>query len=114
MGAILQQMPFLFAEEAIEPSFLGVAFYLGVTLLCIGVFFVYAQKGFTPRVFKGTVAHCAEQLYLFIENMCVGTIGAHGRKYIPLIMTFWLIIFTGNFIALFASTSPTAILAFNL
>lgn len=104
----------LLGEDDVPVSLLGLSAYLILTIAVIGAFFYIARKGFTPRVFTGMVAACAEQLYLFIENMCVGTIGSHGRKYIPMIMTFWLLIFTGNFIALFSATGPTAILAFNL
>ena len=46
--------------------------------------------------------------------MCVGIIGPHGRKYMPMILTFWLVIFVGNLVALFMPTSPTADLSFNL
>ncbi|MFN8220534.1 MAG: F0F1 ATP synthase subunit A [Fimbriimonadales bacterium] len=36
------------------------------------------------------------------------------RKYMPIIFTFWLMIFFGNFVALFFPTAPTADLGFNL
>ncbi|MES1228302.1 MAG: F0F1 ATP synthase subunit A, partial [Armatimonadota bacterium] len=55
-----------------------------------------------------------EHLYLFLENLVVGIIGAHGRKYIPMIVTFWLMIFVSNVVALFFATSPTADLSFNI
>jgi len=53
-------------------------------------------------------------LYLFIENMCLGTIGPHGKKYIPMVMTFWIVIFLGNVLALFMPFAPTANLSFNV
>ena len=65
-------------------------------------------------MFRQPLAQASEQLYLFIENMCVATIGSHGRKYMPMIMTFWLVIFFGNMLALFLPFSPTADLSFNL
>ena len=46
--------------------------------------------------------------------MCLGTIGPHGRKYLPFIMVLWLVIFTSNVVALFCPASPTADLSFNL
>jgi F-type H+-transporting ATPase subunit a len=108
-------LPALSISEAEIPiSFLGLFSYVGVTLLCIAVFFSLVRRGLTTRVFVGWPAQCGEQLYLFIENMCVGTIGRHGRKYIPMIMTFWLLIFVGNFLSLFSPTAPTAVLSFNL
>jgi F-type H+-transporting ATPase subunit a len=73
-----------------------------------------AKGGLNERVFRNKWTQRFEQLYLFIENMCIGTIGAHGRKYIPMIMTLWMIIFAGNIMALFMPFSPTASLSFNL
>ncbi|HCD99498.1 MAG TPA: hypothetical protein DER07_00475 [Armatimonadetes bacterium] len=59
-------------------------------------------------------AMLAEQLYLFLEGMCLSIIGAHGRKYVPFIATLWLVIFVGNLVALFFGFSPTGNLSFNL
>lgn len=95
-------------------SFWGLMIYTALTVLVIAGFVVLAKKGLKERVFKNPVTQLAEQLYLFIEQMCVGTIGSHGRKYVPMIMTFWMVIFVGNIIALFFPTSPTADLSFNL
>ncbi len=96
------------------PSFLGLGIYIGLVLLIVFVTMSMAKKGLGKRVFSNIWAKLYEQLYLFIENMCVGTIGSHGRKYIPMIMTFWLMIFVGSFVALFFPTSPTADIGFNL
>ena len=71
-------------------------------------------RGLTNRTFTTKEANWAEQLYLFIENMCVSAIGPHGRKYVPMITTFWLIIFVGNLFSLFMPYAPTADLGFNL
>ena len=101
-------------EHKVEVSFLGTAIY---TFLVIGIIFAllaYAKKGINGRVFKNPLTQLSEQLYLFIENMCVGIIGAHGRKYVPFIGTIWLVIFIGNLVALFFGFSPTASLGFNL
>lgn len=114
MGSFLLQTPTLLSDAEIPVSLLGLGAYVFATIAAIAVFFVLVRKGLTTRVFQGLPAQCGEQLYLFIENMCVGTIGSHGRRYIPMIMTFWLLIFTSNFLALFSPTAPTAILAFNL
>jgi F-type H+-transporting ATPase subunit a len=88
--------------------------YLGLVLLILLGIIASARGGLNERVFKKRTTSYAEQLFLFIENMCVGTIGPHGRKYIPMIITFWLVIFFGNVFALFFGTSPTASLSFNL
>jgi len=113
MGTSFNPNYLVFAEDT-EPSFLG--FWLYVILLIVIVFglLAYAKKGYGARVFTNPFTAASEQLYLFIENMVVGVIGAHGRKYIPFIMTFWLMIFFGNMLALFMPFSPTADLSFNL
>ena len=95
-------------------SFTGFAFYLALVLLIVWGFVFMASKGYNGRVFKNVYSRLAEQLYLFIENMAVGAIGPHGRKYIPMLISFWMIIFVSNVVALFAPASPTTILGFNL
>lgn len=95
-------------------SFLGLGVYFALVLAIILATMAYAKKGLNKRIFYNFIAQCYEQLYLFIENMCVGIIGPHGRKYMPMILTFWLVIFVGNVVALIMPTSPTADLSFNL
>lgn len=101
------------AEEHIV-SFVNIFGYFGFVLLVMFGTIHIAKKGVNGRVFKGWLAGAAEQLYLFIENMVVGTMGAGGRKYMPFIATFWLVIFFSNIISLFFAHSPTADLSFNL
>lgn len=109
--------PLLAAAEGGEhhgPSYLGLLVY---TLLVVVVLFwmmASAKKGLNARVFKNKFTQLFEQLYLFIENMVVSSIGNHGRRFIPMIMVFWMVIFAGNVLALFFPTSPTADLSFNL
>jgi F-type H+-transporting ATPase subunit a len=95
-------------------SFLGLAVYFGGVLLVIFGLLFYAKKGLGERVFKNKITQWTEQLYLFIENMTVGIIGPHGRKYIPFMMTFWLVIFIANLVSLFFPAAPTSDLSFNL
>ena len=95
-------------------SLLGSFIYIALTLAIVVGVLAAAKKSFGERIFKTWPAQAVEQVYLFVENLCVGTIGPHGRKYIPMIMTFWLMIFVGNTLALFMPTSPTADLSFNL
>ncbi len=120
MGDILNLLPIAQAEVHNDHgghhglNFWGLFLYLAVALGVIAYLISNARKGLGNRAFTTKQANWAEQLYLFIENMCVGTIGAHGRKYIPLIMTFWLVIFTGNVMSLFLEGAPTADLGFNL
>jgi F-type H+-transporting ATPase subunit a len=101
-------------HKEVAVGFKGTFIYLAIVLAVVFVLMGIARDGFSPRVFKGFVAGCAEQLYLFLENLALGTIGSHGKKYIPVLATFWLLIFFGNVVAVLMGTSPTAILSFNL
>lgn len=73
-----------------------------------------AKKGLNNRFFTNKITSWFEQLYLFLENLAVGIIGDHGRKYLPMLFVFWTMIFVGNLIALAFPTSTTADLSFNL
>lgn len=89
-------------------------FYIVLLVVIVFALMAWAKTGLKSRVFHKTITSWFEQLYLFIENMCISTIGPHGRKYIPMIMTLWMVIFAGNVLALFMPFSPTASLSFNL
>ncbi|CAN5448162.1 F0F1 ATP synthase subunit A [soil metagenome] len=103
------------AEAAHEgPGFLGLFVYVGIAIAVMFALMAYAKLGFGQRVFKNPITSCFEQLYLFTENMCMGTIGPHGRRYIPMMMTFWMLIFTSNLMSLFFASAPTADFSFNL
>lgn len=110
---------------------LGFGFYLIVVIALMMGLMAYAKSGLNSPIynrgemsamsnlglmgrFKFWVLHSFEQLYLFIQNMTVGTIGSHGAKYTPMIMTIWMIVFVSNVLGLFAPATPTAMLSFNL
>ncbi|MDR3691242.1 MAG: F0F1 ATP synthase subunit A [Fimbriimonas sp.] len=118
MHALLQLGQTLFAAANSGPvegaSFLGLAVYFGLLLAILAGLMAYAKRGFGVQVFKNPITVLFEHLYLFIENMCVGSIGPNGRKYIPYIMTLWMVIFLSNVMALFFPEAPTADLNFNL
>lgn len=95
-------------------SFWGLIGYFVLVLAIVFGVLAAAKRSFGERIYKKWPAQVVEQVYIFVENLCLGTIGSHGRKYIPMIMTLWLVIFVGNVIALFFETSPTADLSFNL
>ncbi|MFW5697187.1 MAG: F0F1 ATP synthase subunit A, partial [Fimbriimonadaceae bacterium] len=120
MSGLLQAAPTLLAAEAeggkahASTSIWGVLFYVTLTLVVLFALMGYAKKGLQPRFFTNPITQLFEQLYLFVENMTVGVIGPRGRKYIPMVMVLWMVIFVGNFIALFFPTSQTANLSFNL
>jgi F-type H+-transporting ATPase subunit a len=100
--------------EHAGPGFFGLLFYVGLVLGIIALVTWQMKKGLKDRVFKNPITQAAEQMYLFIEAMCVNIIGEHGRKYVTFIGTLWIVIFIGNAVALFFPTSPTADLSFNL
>lgn len=96
------------------PSFLGLFIYFGFVLVILFAMMNFAKRGLNTRFFTNRVTQLFEQLYLFVEKMCVDIIGSHGRKYVPFIMTLWMVIFVSNVVALFFPTAPTADLAFNV
>lgn len=118
MGSLLTPLRTLFASAEggghEGPSYLGLFVYVGTIVVALFVLMAWAKPHLKTRVFKHWTAQVFEQLYLFIENMCVGIIGAHGRRYVPMMMTLWMFIFVGNVIALFMPTSATADLSWNL
>ncbi|MBS1704913.1 MAG: F0F1 ATP synthase subunit A [Armatimonadetes bacterium] len=97
-----------------EPSFLGVMVYLLIVIAIMMGLLLAAKKGLKDRVFKNKLTQATEQLYLFLENMALGIIGPHGKRYLPMLMTFWLFIFLSNVLGLFMDSTPTSILSVNL
>lgn len=117
MGDILNTLPIAAAEAegaGHEATILGLLVYLALVFVVIAWLVAGVRRGLNNRTFTTKRANWGEQLYLFLENMCVSAIGPHGRKYIPMIATFWLIIFVGNVFSLFFPYAPTADLGFNL
>jgi F-type H+-transporting ATPase subunit a len=96
------------------PGYFGLVFYVGFVLLLMAFVIWRVRAGLGERVFKNPMTQAAEQMYLFVESMCLNIIGGHGRKYVPFIGTLWFVIFVGNTVALFFPASPTADLSFNL
>jgi len=109
-------MNFYGAEAAHHAHLSGIGFLVyvlgiaGVIILLMSM----AKKGLNNRFFTNKWTQRFEQLFLFLENLAVGIIGPHGRKYLPMLMVFWTMIFVSNLVALFFPTSPTADLSFNL
>ncbi len=112
MNLITRPIWLLAAEEGF--SNLGLGVYIAITLLVIIGFLSVANKGLNSRFFQKRETKILEQLYVFIEGLAVGIIGPHGRRYMPILMFFWLMIFVGNFLALILHASPTADISFNL
>jgi len=87
-------------------TILVIAFVLALVFL--------ARPGITPTGMKNRWAGYLEQLYLFLEGFAIGIIGPHGRKYMPMLTTYWLFIFIACFMGLFVDYTPTADLSMNL
>jgi F-type H+-transporting ATPase subunit a len=95
-------------------SLLGLSFYFVLVIAIVLALMFIAKPGIQGRYFVNRWTQRFEHLYLWVENLAVGIIGPHGRKYIPMVMTFWMVIFVSNVVALFFPTSPTADISFNL
>jgi F-type H+-transporting ATPase subunit a len=97
-----------------EPGF---AWKMVVVAIIIGIIMgllTVARSGYKERVFKNPITQCAEQLYLFLQQLALGIIGKHGRKYLPMVATYWLFIFVSCIFGLFFNWTPTADLSLNL
>lgn len=102
------------SEEAVHGAGMYIFIVVGLVIAAILALLSLAKGGYNQRVFKNVWSQRAEQLYLFLEQFAVGIIGLHGRKYLPVLATFWLVIFFSNFIGLFLPYAPTADLSINL
>ena len=67
-----------------------------------------AVPGSREDVPKKALTRLAEHVYLFIENMCVGVIGPHGKRYVPLVFTIYLTILISNLFGVFGLFAPTS------
>jgi F-type H+-transporting ATPase subunit a len=89
-------------------------FWLGVAFLLILVLGRIAVAGAKESVPKNPLTQLAEHAYLFIENMCVGVIGPHGKRYVPLVFTIWSIVLFSNLLGFFGLFAPTSVLGLTL
>ncbi len=115
---VLPVLNLLAAEEGGSEAHQGLGFgiflYAILVVLVVGVFFHLALKGRNPRVSTSLPTRIAEHIYLFLEKICVGIIGPHGRMYLPFLATIWFFIITSNLIGMFFGAAPTANLGINL
>lgn len=88
--------------------------WMGVVFVVICVLLMVGLRGARTNVPKSYIARLAEHGYLFIEDMCVGVIGQHGKKYIPLVLTIYLVILFSNMFGFVGLFAPTASLGFTL
>jgi len=92
----------------------GIFAYVGIVLFLILSFVFSAKSGITSKTPQKYTTKMAEHLYLFMENVCVSVIGAHGRKYMPFLLSLWMFIFVSNVCGLIFDYTPTAELSLNL
>lgn len=118
---VLQLAPGLLAEVGHGSAEAGehdtgfyIFFYVAIVLAILIASLAMARKGYSERVFKNPFSRAGEQLYLFLEQLAVGIIGPHGRKYLTLLATYWLFIFFSNVFGLFVDYTPTADFSLNL
>ncbi len=100
---------FLASTEALGPVGWWVPiFWMAIVCVVILGFGRLAIAGETERAPKSVITRVAEHAYLFIENMCLGVIGPHGKRYIPLVFTVYAIVLTSNAMGLFGMFAPTS------
>lgn len=106
----------LIAASAGHPEYAWWApvFWMVLIFIVLAVLLRIGLAGARRNVPKSYIAKLTEHGYLFIENMCVGVIGPHGRKYIPLVLTIYLVILFSNMFGLIGLFAPTASLGFTL
>lgn len=95
-------------------QFLGLMILCSLVILFIVIFLNSAKKGLNTKFFGKLTTKLLEQLFVFVEGIAVGVIGAHGRKYIPMLMVLWMMIFVSNILAMVIHSSPTSDLSFNI
>lgn len=84
--------------------------WTGIIFALILAFGIFAVRGETRRAPASLLTKLAEHAYLFIENMCIGVIGPHGRKYVTLVLTNWIVIFVSNLFGVLGLFAPTSTL----
>lgn len=102
------------AEESTEGINWWIFAYYVPVFAVIAWFVFETRKGLTRRNFTTFPARLAEHLYLFLTGMALNVIGKHGRKYVPILVGFWLLIFVSNFLGLILDYTPTAEWSLNI
>ena len=88
--------------------------YAAMILVILATILTIAVKGIKGPIFRNPLTQMTEQMYLFIEGLCLSVIGPHGRKYIPFLSTLWMIIFVSNISGLVLPHTTTADWSLNL
>lgn len=121
MNTLSNMVPFLLAsasEEGAEKGGHSIGLYIfAFVILTLGIILFIlnlAKPGYKDRIFTNKWSQRGEQLYLFLEQFALSIIGPHGKKYMPVLATFWLFIFFSNLVGLFLPYTATAELSTNL
>lgn len=105
---------FAASEEVAHHSPWAAFYFVGLVVLTMFTFFAIGRRGLKEKVFWNPFTALMEQVYLFLINLIDNVIGPSGRKYLPMLATFWIFIFISNFYGLFLDTTPTADWSLNL
>lgn len=89
-------------------------FWMAIIFVVLAVLLRIGIAGSKSNVPKSYISKLAEHGYDFIENMCLSVIGPHGKKYVTLILTVYLVILFANMFGLIGLVAPTASLGFTL
>lgn len=104
----------LLATDLEPPTGWTIFFYSGVVFVIIAFLVFAAVRGLNQRIPRNIFTQCAEQLYHFMEGLCLTVIGQHGRKYVPFLMALWIYIITANLVGLILPHTPSADWSLNL
>jgi len=107
-------LPLAETEAQAPPEWWVPIFWIGVVFAVFMVLGRLAVAGETKGVPRSVFTNIAEQGYLFIENMCLSVIGQHGRRYIPLVFTIWIVVFLSNLFGVLGLFAPTSTLGITL
>jgi F-type H+-transporting ATPase subunit a len=82
----------------VDLSFTNSSLYMVIATFCIITFMLAAtrKKLLIPSRFQVI----AENVYNFIQNMILGSVGEEGRKFFPLVFTLFTFIFCCNFLGM--------------
>jgi F-type H+-transporting ATPase subunit a len=88
--------------------------WMVLAFVIIAVLLRAALSGARTNVPKNPITRLAEHVYLFIENMCLSVIGPHGKKYVTLVLTVYLLILCSNLMGLIGLFAPTSVIGITL
>jgi len=92
----------------------GPIVWLALAFVIIAILLRIAVSGAKENVPRNPITRLAEHVFLFIENMCVGVMGPHGKKYVTIVLTVYLVILFSNLMGLMGLFAPTSVLGITL